>query len=94
METSLENLYVNIGDERVNMKQLGVLLLPLNRMLEQQEHIIQIIIFLKYENNDQVHFLWQEVITKKVFFMQVWIHVPMRSPEDECEKHLFVDQVT
>ena len=42
IETSLENLYVNIGDERVNMKQLGVLLLPLNRMLEQQGHIIQI----------------------------------------------------
>ena len=31
---------------------------------------------------------------KEGFFMQVWIHVPMRSPEDECERHLFVDQVT
>ena len=41
-------------------------------------------IFVKYENTSY----------NKVFFLQVWIHVPMKSPEDECERHLFVDQVT
>jgi len=22
----------------------------------------------------------------------VWVHVPMKSPEDECDKHLFEDE--
>jgi len=24
---------------------------------------------------------------------QVWVHVPMKSPEDECDRHLFEDEV-